>query len=193
MDTCSFKPRLRSAAFIDRDGVINREKSYVHQSSDFEWLPGVFDALRIFQNCGYALVIVTNQAGIARGYYDEATYLELCAYMQSQFALHDLVVSIYHCPHHPTQGIAPYKMQCDCRKPAPGMIFKAADELGLSLKHSFMVGDKISDVQAGRAAGLAQSFLVKSGHPITPEHATAADAVYDDLLHLASSGVLGRR
>ncbi len=179
-------PGARKAAFIDRDGVVNRERHHVHRIEDFEFLPGVFDGLRELRRQGFALVVVTNQAGIGRGLYDEAAYQRLSTHMRSELAAAGIELDgVYHCPHHPTAGIGAYRMECDCRKPAPGMLLRAEAELGLALAASVLVGDKRSDIEAGRRAGLRACVLVRSGHAVSAADAAQADACVDDLLAAA--------
>lgn len=164
------------AAFIDRDGVINEERDYVYRVQDFQVLPGVFDGMRLLRQNGWTLVVVTNQAGIARGLYTEADYAALTAHMRSLFAAEGAPLdAVYHCPHHPTAGLGPYRIDCDCRKPRPGMLLRAAADLGLTLAESVIVGDKESDLEAGRAAGLAACVLVESGHAPSARARSMAD------------------
>lgn len=175
-------PELRPAAFIDRDGVINAELDYVYRTEDFLVLPGVEDGLRLLATLGYALVVVTNQAGIAKGKYGAADYERLKAHMRQLFAARGIQLQgIYHCPHHPHGNVVPYAVDCTCRKPAPGMLLTAARELGLDLARSVMVGDKISDTQAGRAAGVRATVLVESGHALPAEALSFADHRCADL------------
>lgn len=173
---------LRPAAFLDRDGVINIERAYVHRIEDFELLPGVIPALQQLQRIGYALVIVTNQGGIGLGLYGEAELQRLHAHLRSLLATHGVqLAGIYHCPHHPRSLDAALRGPCDCRKPAPGMLLRAAAELGVDLHASLLVGDKASDLEAARAAGVPQRYLVRSGHAISDADAQQASAVFDDL------------
>lgn len=172
----------RKAAFLDRDGVINREVGYLHRWADFEFLPGVLTAMRALHEAGYALVVVTNQSGIARGYYTETDYHALTTQLRAALAEAGCpATAIYHCPHHPAGSVAGYARACDCRKPAPGMLLRAAAEHGLSLADSFMVGDKADDARAARAAGVGRVYLVTSGHALPEGAAELADAVYADL------------
>lgn len=176
----------RPAAFIDRDGVINAELDYVHRIEDFHVLPGVIDGLRLLHEKGFALVVVTNQAGIGRGLYSEADYQDLTARMKAELGAAGAPLSaIYHCPHHPTAGIGLYRIDCDCRKPRPGMLLQAARELNLDLSQSVLVGDKQSDLEAGRAAGVASCVLVESGHAPSAKARAMADHVCADLLAAA--------
>lgn len=174
---------MKRAAFLDRDGVINRDVGYVHRWDEFEFLAGVFDAMRRLRAAGYHLVIVTNQSGLARGLFDEAQYGELTGRMLDELARQGIAVeAVYHCPHHPAGTVERWAMDCDCRKPAPGMILRAAAEHGLSLADSFMVGDKLSDIGAARAAGVGRAFLVRSENPECPgDDKVAADGVFASL------------
>lgn len=176
------------AVFLDRDGVINVERHYLHRVEDFEFLPGVPQALRQLQAAGWKLVVVTNQSGIARGYYGEADYERLTAHMRDALQDHGVVLdAVLRCPHLPDAAIAEYRRLCDCRKPAPGMLLRAAAALHLDLPASVVVGDKGSDLEAGRAAGVGRCLLVRSGHPPTDQDVALADGVHDDLAHAAAA------
>lgn len=177
---------LRPAAFIDRDGVINEERHYVSQAADFHLLPGVVEALHLLARSGYALVVVTNQAGIAKGLYGEADFERLTLHMRALFQSKGITLDgVYHCPHHPQALIPALALNCDCRKPMPGMLLRAARELHLDLARSVIVGDKVSDIQAGRAAGVRLAVLVESGHSLEPGAALQADLQCADLLAAA--------
>lgn len=153
---------MRPALFLDRDGVINVDHHYVWRPSEFDVFPGVFEALRRAQALGYALIVVTNQSGIARGYFTPDAYGALEQHMRTVFAAEGVTFTdIYHCPHHPSGSVPEYARTCDCRKPAPGMILRAAREHGIDLAASIMVGDKDSDLAAARAAGVGEAYLVK--------------------------------
>ncbi len=157
---------LRQAAFLDRDGVINQDKAYVHRWEDFAFMPGAVEGMRRLQDAGYALVIVTNQSGLARGYYTEAEYQTLTQRLLSELQQQGVKVEgVYHCPHHPKGSVAQWAVDCDCRKPAPGLILQAAAELGLDLSNSILVGDKPSDIEAARAAGVGKAYRVDSDNP----------------------------
>lgn len=151
------------ALFLDRDGVINTEKNYVYKIEDFQFIDGIFDTCQIFQNKGYIIVIITNQAGIARGLYSEDDYSKLTNWMIEQFQKQGIkIAGVYHCPHHPE-----FSAECNCRKPYPGMILQAQQELEIDLSQSILVGDKISDIQAGIAAGIPKNYLIRTGHLIS--------------------------
>jgi D,D-heptose 1,7-bisphosphate phosphatase len=173
---------LRKAAFLDRDGVINVDRAYVSRWEDFEFVPGAVEAMRALKQAGFALVVVTNQSGIARGYYTEAQYQVLTLAMTQALAEAGAAIdAVYHCPHHPSGAVAVLTMDCDCRKPAPGMIFRAARELNLSLPDSILVGDKPSDIQAARAAGVGKAYIVHSDNAESGPKLAGADAAYADL------------
>lgn len=146
--------KQRAALFLDRDGVINVDHGYVHRAEDFEWIPGVFETARIARSLGLAVIVVTNQAGIARGYYDEAQFHALTNWMKNAFLAEDAVLTdVYFCPEHP-DGLPPYNRHSDRRKPEPGMLLQAAREHDIDLTVSALIGDMPSDITAGRAAGL---------------------------------------
>ena len=175
------------AAFIDRDGVINEERGYVHRDEDFVLLPGVVEGLCRLQQAGYALVVVTNQAGIAKGLYDEVRFQGLSAYMRDLLAKKGVrLAGVYHCPHHPEGLVERYRCDCECRKPRPGMLLRAASELGLVFSESVLVGDKTSDIAAGRAAGVGFCVLVRSGHKVSHADEQVADSCVADLAAAAN-------
>ena len=151
----------RPAAFLDRDGVLNEDRGYVHRWEDFAFLPGVIDALRRLQQKGYLLVVITNQSAVARGLCAEADVLALHERMRAFLHGQGIeLAGIYYCPHHPQGSVARYTRACACRKPEPGMILRAAQEHGIDLARSLLVGDKLSDLEAGRAAGIPSLYLV---------------------------------
>jgi D-glycero-D-manno-heptose 1,7-bisphosphate phosphatase len=153
---------MRKALFLDRDGVINVEKNYLHNIENFEFIDGVFDTCRYFQKKGYLIIIVTNQAGIAKGIYNEEDYRVLTHWMLGRFLEEGVEVSaVYHCPHHPD-----FTGWCDCRKPAPGMFEQAKDEFNIDMASSISVGDKESDIEAGISAGVGKNYLITTGHKI---------------------------
>lgn len=151
-----------SAVFLDRDGVINVDHGYVSTWEQFEFLPGASGALRELQDAGYLLIIVSNQSGIGRGYYSERDLHTLnqaiAEHLDSTLGV--TLSGFYHCPHHPTEAEGEFRQQCDCRKPAPGMIQQAVLDHGIDVKTSLLVGDKDSDIEAGRAAGVGRLFKV---------------------------------
>lgn len=181
------QPSLRKAAFLDRDGVINKDKAYVHRWEDFEFVPGAIEGMRALQAAGYALVVVTNQSGLARGYYTEAQYQQLTAALKNVLARHGVLLDgVYHCPHHPKGSVEALAIDCDCRKPAPGLLLQASSELGLALGESLLIGDKPSDIEAARAAGVARAYLVASDNPESGANPAMADGHFASLLDCAT-------
>lgn len=145
----------RPAAFLDRDGVLNEDRGYVHLPDQIEWRDGAARAVARLNDAGYFVFVVTNQSGIARGYYDEDTVGSLHCWINGQLARSAAHIdAFYYCPHHPTEGAAPYRRACDCRKPAPGMLIQAMDEWPVDRAGSFLIGDKATDLAAAAAVGL---------------------------------------
>ena len=159
----------RRALFLDRDGVINVEKNYVWRIEDFEFIPGIFELCAMAQQLGFMLVVITNQAGIGRGYYTEADYQTLTNWMLGQFRTRGIAIDrVYYCPYHPTAGVGKYRCDSNDRKPNPGMILSARDELNLDLSESVLVGDKDSDIEAGIAAGVKTNIRLTPSVETTP-------------------------
>ena len=176
------------AVFLDRDGVINQDTGYVSCVDDFHFIDGTIEALQILKKKGYCLVVVTNQSGIARGYFTEEQFMSLTEWMDWSLADRDVDLDgIYYCPHHPTAGVGEYRQECNCRKPAPGMLLDAAKDLKIDLANSYMVGDKAGDLQAAKAAGVGHKVLVRTGKTVTEEAIALADEVQDSLLTFAKS------
>jgi D-glycero-D-manno-heptose 1,7-bisphosphate phosphatase len=160
---------LRPAAFLDRDGVINVDRGYVCRREDFEFVPGVLEGARRLNRMGYALVVVTNQSGIGRGLYTEDDFRTLTQWMVQSFAAAGApIAGVYYCPHHPTEAVGIYRLDCQCRKPTPGMLLQAAGELALDLTASIMFGDRASDLQAAKAAGVPRRILLATDGHGTP-------------------------
>jgi D-glycero-D-manno-heptose 1,7-bisphosphate phosphatase len=155
-------PKQSSALFLDRDGVINVDRGYVHRPDQFEFVPGIFELARFWvSELGRPIVVVTNQSGIGRGYFDERAYADLTRWMCGRFADEGAAIArVYHCPYHPVDGIGEFRRDHPWRKPNPGMILQAASDLALDLARSAIVGDKMSDMEAGAAAGIAVRILV---------------------------------
>lgn len=159
------------ALFLDRDGVINKDKAYVYRQSDFEFIPGIFDLCRNATEKGYLLFVVTNQAGIGRGYYTEHDFDRLTQWMCGMFAREGAAIAnVYYCPTHPIHGLGSYKRESAFRKPNPGMILQASREFSLNLSASLLVGDKESDMQAGMAAGVGTNLLFLDAHRPAVSH-----------------------
>jgi len=147
---------VRKALFLDRDGVINVEKDYLYKIEEFEFIDGIFDLCRTCQQEGYLIVIVTNQSGIARGYYSEDDFARLSEWMIDRFKEKGIdIAGVYYCPHHPDISGA-----CSCRKPEPGMLLDAAENLDIDLKGSVMIGDKERDIEAAARAGVSTRLLL---------------------------------
>jgi len=157
---------LQKALFLDRDGVINVEKNYLYKIEDFEFIDGIFEVCKKYQNLGYLIIVVTNQSGIARGMYSEREFRQLSRWMISQFLAQEIKISkIYHCPHHPDSS-----GECDCRKPKPGMLLEAKKEFDIDLENSLLIGDKERDIEAATNAGVKTSYLLSE--EITTSKAT---------------------
>lgn len=148
------------ALILDRDGVVNLDTGYVHRISECRFVDGIFDLTAAFAARGYQIVIATNQAGIARGYYSEADFDAFMAWMRGVFAEHGVeIAGIYYCPDHPQHGIGRYRRTNDRRKPGPGMLLQAIKDLRLDPAACWTVGDKQSDIEAGRRAGIGTLVL----------------------------------
>jgi D-glycero-D-manno-heptose 1,7-bisphosphate phosphatase len=146
---------MNRALFLDRDGVVNVDKGHVYLRKQFEFTQGIFDLCKKYAGEGYLIIIVTNQAGIAKGIYTEKNFKDLTKWMVRQFRKKGIIITkVYHCPHHPdVNGI------CDCRKPAPGMILQAIRDFDLSVSECILIGDKETDLEAGRRAGIPESHI----------------------------------
>jgi len=144
--------------FLDRDGVINQEIGYLHKSKDFKFVDGILEACIFFQSLEYKLIVVTNQSGIARGYYKEEDFHMLTKWMVAQFDNRNIdILDVFFCPHGP-------KSTCKCRKPQPGMLIDARDKYDINMEESWMIGDREGDINAAIAAGVNNTILIKSGY-----------------------------
>jgi D-glycero-D-manno-heptose 1,7-bisphosphate phosphatase len=159
----------RPAVFLDRDGTLLEEAGYLDRLERLVFFPYSVDAVRLLNRGGFAVVIVTNQAGIARGIFKEAFVAEAHRHIADRLALGCARIDgFYYCPHHPDAAIEAFRQDCDCRKPRPGMFTRAAQELGLDLARSFVVGDRWHDLEAGQRVG-ARGILVRTGYGRTEE------------------------
>jgi D-glycero-D-manno-heptose 1,7-bisphosphate phosphatase len=149
------------ALFLDRDGVVNEEVGYLHRAEEVQFVDGIFSLCKTAARLGYKLIVVTNQAGIARGYYTEADFEALMEFMRAELRSEGVELdAVYYCPFHPEHGVGEYKREHEDRKPGTGMLRRGARELGVELSESLLVGDRCSDVAAANAAGLRQAFLM---------------------------------
>jgi D-glycero-D-manno-heptose 1,7-bisphosphate phosphatase len=171
----------RPALFLDRDGVINIDHGYVILQKDFEFVDGIFQLCQRAVQLGYNVFVVTNQAGIGRGYFTEDEFLALTDWMCRRFEDECVLIDkVYYCPTHPEFGLGAYKVESPMRKPGPGMILQAAREFGVDITRSVLVGDRETDIEAGIAAGVRCNLLYRStvGGQL-PQ--TAANYVVNDL------------
>ena len=177
----------RAALFLDRDGVINIDHAYVIEKENFEFVEGIFELCRHAKQLGFLICVVTNQAGIGRGYYTEDEFLNLTEWMCGVFDKEGVPIDkVYYCPTHPEQGVGQYKVDSSFRKPRPGMILQAAQEFNIDLPRSILIGDKESDIQAGIAAGVGCNLLYRIASTDSPNEsaATAATAVFASLMQI---------
>lgn len=150
---------MNKALFLDRDGVINEDYGHVYKIADFDLIPGILDLCKKYQDQGYLIIVISNQAGIAKGLYTNKDLELIDKYMKEQFLSHGITITdSYYCPHHPDEN-------CSCRKPKPGLILKAKDEHDIDLTNSLLIGDKMSDLEAGFNAGIKNLYLKKGRYP----------------------------
>ncbi|MDY4280989.1 MAG: D-glycero-beta-D-manno-heptose 1,7-bisphosphate 7-phosphatase [[Pasteurella] mairii] len=177
---------MNKAIFLDRDGTLNIDYGYVHEIDQFHFIDGSIEALQQLKQMGYLLVLVTNQSGIARGYFSEQQFLQLTEWMDWSLADRGVDLDgIYYCPHHP-DGIGEFKQDCDCRKPKAGMLNQAIKELKIDPAHSIMIGDKMEDMMAGKSAGIKTNVLVRSGKTVSEDGEKLADYVIDSIADVVS-------
>lgn len=176
---------MRRAVFLDRDGTINVEREYLYRIEEFEFVAGAPEAVRLLNAAGFFVVVVTNQSGVARGYYSEEDVEILHRHIAFELGKFGARVDAwFYCPHHP-QGRGSYSLPCRCRKPLPGMLIEAARRYDIDLASSVMIGDKLVDIEAGLAAG-CRTLLVRTGYGAEVEpNLTPGTEVYDDLLAAA--------
>lgn len=182
--------KLNRCVFLDRDGTINEEVNYLSQPNQLRLIDGAAEAVKSLNQAGFKVVVVTNQAGVARGYFSEQAVDEIHGALKKILREKGAQIdAVYYCPHHPTAGVGAYKIDCHCRKPKAGMLERAANELRLDLARSFVVGDKISDLEAGYAVR-CRNILVRTGYGLESEkefsgYAWQPEFVADNLLDAA--------
>lgn len=160
----------QKALFLDRDGVINIDHGYVYKLEDFQFVDGIFELCRQAIASGYLIFVITNQAGIGRGYYSIADFDHLIKWMCEEFVAQGILISkVYYSPFHSIHGLGKYKKDDESRKPRPGMIHQAVKEFGIDLSGSVLVGDKYSDIQAGKNAGVGTNILYTGNSGLRPE------------------------
>jgi len=168
---------MNKALFLDRDGVINVEKDYLYKIEDFEFIEGIFELCRYFADRNYKIIVVTNQSGIARGYYTEEDFQILSSWMTQEFKKRDIIIRhIYYCPHHPE-----ITGKCSCRKPEIGMLLEAAQDFDIDLKNSIIIGDKERDILAGINAGLQENYLFDESDVVRDSQATRIVTKLDEI------------
>tara|TARA_B100001057_G_scaffold501036_1_gene619888 strand:+ start:3494 stop:4054 length:561 start_codon:yes stop_codon:yes gene_type:complete len=179
------KKIFRKAVFLDRDGVINKDLGHVGEIKRFYFIDGSIRAIKAIIGKGYLPIVVTNQAGIAKGYYSEKDFINLTNYMNEQLKKSNIApLNVYFCPYHPEAILNKYKKDSNDRKPNPGMILRAAHEHKIDLSNSFMVGDKYSDIIAGKSAKVMNNILIKS-NKIKIKNVESADYIFRNLLEFA--------
>ena len=158
------KALLAPTVFLDRDGTLIEEVGYLSHLDRIALYPWSIESVKLLNRAGFKVVVVTNQAGVARGLFDEDFIHEAHRFLDQKFSDGGATIDkFYYCPHHPEASVEAYRSECDCRKPKAGMLWKAAQELQLELSHSFVIGDRLSDLRLGQAVG-ARSLLVRTGY-----------------------------
>lgn len=156
--------KKNTAIFLDRDGVINEEVGYLDSLAKLKVIPSAYEAIRLINESGMKAIVVSNQAGVAKGLFTEDFVRKTNDCLQTILSQQGAYINnFYYCPHHPTEGTEPYRRICDCRKPAPGMLLRAAQDLNIDLKKSYLVGDRFRDMEAAKKAEV-KGILVKTGY-----------------------------
>ncbi len=156
---------MKKACFLDRDGVLIVEKNYLCDIAEVELETGAAEAIKLLKGHGYMVIVISNQSGVARGYFSEEQVRKVNAHIDALLAVDKASIDDwFYCPHHPKGTIPEYAVDCQCRKPEPGMMLEAAEKHGIDLSKSFMIGDKMSDIETARNAGCADAVLVLTGH-----------------------------
>jgi len=168
--------------FLDRDGVINKEINYLHKIDDFKFIDGVFEICQYLISLDYKIIVITNQSGIARGYFTKHDYEIIMNWMLAQFNKNGInILDVFHCPHLPESN-------CKCRKPMPGMLLDAKAKHNIDMRNSWLIGDKEEDIIAANSSGISNTILVKSGHKIN-EGASNAKYILDSI-HQANQVII---
>ncbi len=155
---------MSKVVFLDRDGTINEEVNYLHRPEELKFLDGVPEAIKLLKDNGFKIIVVTNQAGVARGYYTCKDVEDLHSFMNEELEKTGTGIdAFYYCPHHPTEGTGEYRVKCDCRKPGTGLFKRAEEDFDVDKAHSYMIGDNIIDIEAGVNYGVP-SILVGTGY-----------------------------
>ncbi|CDT93209.1 D,D-heptose 1,7-bisphosphate phosphatase 2 [Vibrio coralliirubri] len=171
-------------AFLDRDGVINLEVNYLYKIEDFKFAPNSISGMKKLIANGYQIIVVTNQAGIARGFYTENEYQKLTAWYRQELENEGVnILDVFHCPHHPAGIVPEFSIECQCRKPNSGMLDLAAKKYDISKSESMLIGDKESDILAGLAFGLSKLYMVETGHLVSDKDKMKYN-VYSDLTNI---------
>ncbi|MGE3724682.1 MAG: D-glycero-beta-D-manno-heptose 1,7-bisphosphate 7-phosphatase [Candidatus Sericytochromatia bacterium] len=187
LPTSDTTPPPKPAVFLDRDGTINQEVGYIRDLDNLTLIPGAAEAIRQLNQMGIPVVVVTNQSGVARGYYPESWMEQLHGRLKTLLAAEGAQLDgVYYCPHLPDGEVPEYSFDCDCRKPEPGMLEQAAKDLNLDLSHSFMIGDKATDIDVGLRVG-CKTILLRSGYGEQVlkgeyQHIPQSDYVFDSLI-----------
>jgi D,D-heptose 1,7-bisphosphate phosphatase len=185
------------AVFLDKDGTLLEDVPYNTDPANMRLLPGVTEGLALLHTCGYRLIVVSNQSGVARGYFREDDLRPVECHLRDMLAQHGIpLVGFYYCPHHPCARLQEYRVRCDCRKPQPGLLLRAACDHGIDLRRSWLVGDILNDIEAGRRAG-CRTVLIDNGNEtewqLTPQrvpHHVVSNMVQAALV-IVTLGVLG--
>lgn len=178
---------MRKAVFLDRDGTINLDRGYTYRVEDLEFLPGSVEGIKLLNMSNWLVIVVTNQSGIARGYYTEEDVRTFHNAMNEELEKYGAWIdAFYFCPHHPKEGIGKYRVSCECRKPRPGLILRAAMDFNVNLSCSWVIGDKETDIMAGKAAGCK---TLQIGFTIEEKTLIKQNVVYD-YDHLVASNLL---
>jgi len=176
----------KTAVFIDRDGTINVEKEYLYKIDDWEWIPGAIEAIKSLNDLDFAVIVISNQSGVVRGLYTGEDIRKLHKFVDLELARSGARIdAFYYCPHHPEFGD---RRACDCRKPAPGLILRAATDHDIDLSRSYLIGDKAIDIEAGMAAGVTP-VMVATGYGKEQHKFVSENIRYYDNIQLASQEI----